>query len=132
MAASRRVVYRDIDLSFKPHPLTGDLPVLKDEQAVKQMVRNTVLTNHFERFGRPLFGGNILAQLFENMDRITLQITKQDIERVVNGLPEIDNVSVSTSAPQTNDRNALEAVVKFRVRNLTIPIDVKLFLGRIR
>lgn len=129
----RRVVYRDIDLRFRPNPSTGDIPVLLNGEAVKSVVRNVTLTNHYEVFMRPLAGGNIRAQLFENIDKITEMIVRSDIKRALaTQVPEAEVLSVTAGAPEFQGRNSLNAQVTFKVRNLQIPVEVKLFLGRVR
>ncbi len=42
--------FKDISLSFKPHPVTGDLPVLKNERAINASIRNIVQTIPGEKF----------------------------------------------------------------------------------
>lgn len=131
--ADKRIVFRDVDLRFKPNPVTGDIPVLINGDAAKQALRNTVLTNHFERFMRPFFGGNIRAQLFENIDRLTEMIVEQDLKRTINNdVPQVILDKLDVSAPETPQRNTLNAAITFRIRNLSSPIEVKLFLGRVR
>ena len=60
------VRFSDIDLNFEINPLTKDVNILKNEDTVKRSVRNIVLTNFGEKKFQPFFGGNVLAQLFEN------------------------------------------------------------------
>lgn len=129
----RRIVYRDLDIRFRPNPATGDVPVLLNDEAVKGVVRNVVLTNHYEVFMRPLSGGNIRAQLFENIDKVTEMIVRSDLNRALTAqVKEAEILSISVNAPETPSRNTLNAQIAFRVRNLTIPVEVKLFLGRVR
>ena len=61
------VVYKDLGLSFIPHPVTKNVSVLKNEDAIKRALRNLVLTNKGEKFFDELYGGNITALLFENL-----------------------------------------------------------------
>tara|TARA_R110000824_G_scaffold287756_1_gene475821 strand:+ start:48 stop:527 length:480 start_codon:yes stop_codon:yes gene_type:complete len=85
----RGYIYSDIDFLFHPSPLyamqglSGDIVRKYDVEAIKQSVKNIVLTNKFERPWKPDFGCNIRHQLFENFeDRwvrydIKSEITKQ-------------------------------------------------------
>ena len=59
------VVYKDLGLSFVAHPVTKNVSVLKNEDAIKRALRNLVLTNKGEKFFDELYGGNITALLFE-------------------------------------------------------------------
>ena len=47
--------FKDISLSFEPHPVTKDLPVLKNERAIVRSVRNIVETIPTEKFFNPIF-----------------------------------------------------------------------------
>ena len=71
MPELKQPVFKDIPLSFTAHPVTGNVKALTNRDAVKQSVKNIVLTNFYERPYSPNLGGNILSQLFENMDSIT-------------------------------------------------------------
>ncbi len=62
------IFYKDFDLSFRKHPVTKKLIIKKNDEAVKQALKNLILTNLFERPFRPLFGSDITKTLFENMD----------------------------------------------------------------
>lgn len=131
--ATEPVVYRDIDLRFRPHPLTGDVPILQNEAAVKQVVRNVVLTNHYERFQDPYFGGNVTAQLFQNATKITAMIARDDIRRAVAGqVPEAELINVSVVMPGDTDLHTLQASIVFTMRRLRKPVDVRVFLTRVR
>ena len=58
--------FKDISLSFSPHPVTKDLPVLLNERAIVRSVRNLVETIPTERFFNYLLGTDIRDSLFEN------------------------------------------------------------------
>ena len=62
--SSRTKDYSDVDLSFVPKP-NGDIFKKTDAAAVKQSVKNIILTNHFEKPFLPFFGGNVRSLLFE-------------------------------------------------------------------
>ena len=53
------IFYRDLNIGFKAHPVTGALLTVKNAESVKQGVRNLILTNHYERPYRPSYGGNV-------------------------------------------------------------------------
>ena len=58
--------FRDFSLTFEKNPVTNDVLVLKNEKAIKESVKNIVRYNFYEKPFLPQFGGNIIAQLFEN------------------------------------------------------------------
>ena len=56
----KNVVYSDLDIDFKVHPITGKLKVLKNAEAVKRALKNLILTKKFERPYEPLYGTNVV------------------------------------------------------------------------
>ena len=60
--------FKDININFKKHPVTGDLVVSKDASAIKQAIVNLLLTNKGERVLLPDYGSDIRSFLFEPLD----------------------------------------------------------------
>ena len=58
-------LWKDLDLLFRVHPVTGDVVTRTDVEAVKRSVRNIVLTNKYERPFKPNFGTSLRELLFE-------------------------------------------------------------------
>jgi phage baseplate assembly protein W len=95
MATNR---YSDLDLSFEPHPLTGDVAIKYDAADIKQSLRNIVLTAHYERPFFGAFGGSVFSLLFENFDVHTLYtIEVLILDAIRNFEPRVDSVDVSAS-----------------------------------
>lgn len=57
--------FKDISFNFTKNPVTGDINVLKNEEAIKQSVKNLVLTKYRERLFNPNLGSNVTNYLFE-------------------------------------------------------------------
>lgn len=110
-------VYKDLALSFEKNDNTKDVIVKKDIEAVKQSVRNLILTNHYERPFHPEIGSNVTAILFEPMNPITANSLTRVIEEViVNFEPRARLVSVD--ARPNLARNAYEVTISFYIRNI--------------
>ena len=77
------VVYKDLGLSFVAHPVTKNVSVLKNEDAVKRAIRNLILTNKGEKFFDELYGGNILGLLFENFTPVTEIDIEENIKNAI-------------------------------------------------
>ena len=60
--------FKDISLSFEPHPITKDLQILKNENAIRRSVRNIVETIPTERFFNSILGSDVRGSLFEFVD----------------------------------------------------------------
>lgn len=131
MPVINEIVYKDIPLKFNAHPVTGDVVTVKNVDAVKQSVKNLVLTNFFERPYNPFLGGNIISQLFENADPITEYNVATNIRTVLDNFEPraiIDDVIVQSDP----DLNVLKATIVFRIRNNINPFTVDVFLERVR
>jgi len=75
--------FKDIDMSFLKNPFTNDIGVVRNEDAIKQALKNIMLTKTTEKVFDPEFGTNIWVSLFEPMDDITADRIEQEIMNVV-------------------------------------------------
>ena len=96
--------FKDISLSFKPHPVTDDLQVLKNEDAIRRSVRNIVQTIPTERFFNSLLGSDVQRSLFEFVDFGTASTIRQQIAIALDNFePRIENVTVAVDPnPEVN------------------------------
>ena len=119
--------FKDISLSFVPHPVTKDLPVLSNERAIARSVRNLVETIPTERFFQPFIGSDVRASLFENFDIDTADEIKDQIEETIAIYePRVDNVNIVVNGQP--DRNSLEVTVFFDIVGLDVPTQSFNFL----
>ena len=119
--------FKDISLSFEPHPITKDLPVLMNERAIARSVRNLVETIPTERPFNPFLGSNVRSSLFEFVDYGTASNIKDQIETSVkNWEPRVDNLVVNVN-PQP-DNNAFDCTVIFDIVGLDLPTQQFTFL----
>ena len=119
--------FKDISLSFEPHPITKDLPVLMNERAIARSVRNLVETIPTERPFNPFLGSNVRSSLFEFVDYGIASNIKNQIETSVkNWEPRVDNLVVNVD-PQP-DNNAFDCTVIFDIIGLELPTQQFTFL----
>lgn len=119
--------FKDISLSFVPHPVTKDLPVLKNERAIARSVRNLVQTKFTEKFFQPDLGSSVGDLLFEFVDYGSAgQVRDQIINLIKEYEPRVDNVNVAVK-PQP-DLNAFECIVAFNIVGLAIPAQEFTFI----
>jgi len=119
--------FKDISLSFTPHPVTNDLPVLKNESAIKRSVRNIVQTIPTEKFFNPLFGSDVYDSLFEFVDFGTAATIQSQIEISLDNFePRIENVEVEVN-PQPDD-NTFEVTVIYDIVGQEFPVQEYSFL----
>jgi phage baseplate assembly protein W len=119
--------FKDISLSFEPHPVTKDLPVLSNERAIARSVRNLVETIPTERFFNPLLGSNVRRSLFEFVDYGTAGIIEDQIRTTINNFEtRVDNVVVNVDARP--DDNTFEVTVIFDIIGEDFPTQQFTFL----
>ena len=121
MAIQRKSrAFKDISLSFSPHPVTKDLPVLVNERAIVRSVRNLVETIPTERFFNPLLGTDIRDSLFENYSRTTVTIIEDQIRDTIRNFePRVDEIGIEVVGRP--DDNALDIKVLFTIKGLDVP-----------
>ena len=120
-------VFKDISLSFTPHPVTKDLTILKNENAIKRSVRNLIQTIPTERFFNPALGSEVRESLFDFVDFGTASAIQNQIEITLENFePRIDNVSVEVEPrPDTNE---FEVTVFFNIVGQDIPTQEFTFM----
>tara|TARA_B100000927_G_C16415870_1_gene449238 strand:+ start:803 stop:1204 length:402 start_codon:yes stop_codon:yes gene_type:complete len=121
MAIQRKSrAFKDISLSFSPHPVTKDLPVLINERAIIRSVRNLVETIPTERFFDPNLGTDVRDTLFENFTRTQVTIIEDQIRETVRIYePRVDQIGVEVIARP--DDNNLDVKVLFDIKGLDVP-----------
>lgn len=109
-------IYSDLNLSFKPHPITGDITRKTDVDAVKRSVINIISTNAYERPFKPSFGANIRSMLFELDTSLfgSSRIGKEIAKTIETFEPRVTNVSVDIGEITNNELNL---TIQFRVIN---------------
>ena len=119
--------FKDISLSFKPHPVTGDLPVLKNERAINKSVQNIVETIPGEKFFNPNFGSDVRSMLFELVDFGSSALIEDQILTSINNYePRVNNVTV-TADPQP-DINSFEITVNYDIIGQPFPAQTFTFI----
>ena len=119
--------FKDISLSFVPHPVTNDLKVLKNTDAIRRSIRNIVQTIPTERFFNPLLGSDVYKSLFDFVDFGTASNIQAQIEIAVDNFePRVNNVRVLVD-PQP-DLNEFEITVFFDIIGQQFPTQEFSFL----
>lgn len=123
--------YKDIDLNFKPHPVSGDIQTLSGVDAIKRSVRNIVLHNFYERPFDSDFGSNTRASLFENMGPIEVYQLRENIASALRrSEPRIKLTNINII--ENIDSNRLDVDIFFTIFNSLDSYNVTVFLKRVR
>ena len=123
--------WADLDLDFTKHPVTKDISRKMNVEAVKRSVRNLIRTNKYEKHFHPEIDGGVTRHLFE----LSTAHTKHDIELAVrNCLKNFESRVIVDDVRVTGDldRNGFNVSIFFTVINSPEPVEVALFLERIR
>ena len=119
--------FRDISLSFEPHPVTKDIPILRDTACIRKSVSNIVQTIRGERFFDSLFGSNVRRSLFDFVDFATAGvIEKQILTTIQNFEPRVGNVKVQVE-PES-DVNTFSVTVYFDIVGQDLPVQEFTFI----
>ena len=125
--------FKDINLSFKRHPVTNDLVVIKNEDAIKQSVKNIIFTILGEKPFLPLFGSKMNSSLFELDTNFNETKISDEISSVLlNNEPRISNILVSVINP--DDTHELNVTIQYDITGIPSPsqaVDVVLFPARV-
>ena len=119
--------FKDIDLSFEPHPTTKDLQVIKNENAIRRSIRNIVQTISTERFFNPLLGSSIRESLFEFVDYGTASVIESEIDNSIKNFePRVENVQIIVTP--NPDENSFDVTVIFDIIGQEFPTQEYTFL----
>ena len=126
-------VFKDINLSFKRHPVTNDVVAIRNEDAIKRSVKNIIFTILGEKPFDPFFGSVINESLFDlNTNLSEIRITDEIKSSLLNYEPRIDNIEVTVQVAP--DRNEMNCTVQYDIVGLPAPtqeVDVLLFPARV-
>ena len=112
--------FKDLSMSFKFNPLSGDLITLKNENAIARAVRNIVLTTPGEKFFDPDFGSSVSEILFENVDDITAVSIEDEIKSSLkNYEPRVELINVTVDP--NFDENQFDVIISYRIVGIDIP-----------
>ena len=125
--------FKDINLSFKRHPVTNDVLTVSNEDAIKRSVKNIIFTILGEKPFQPNFGSVINESLFDlNTNLNEIRISDEIKQSLLNYEPRIDNTEVTVSVYP--DSNELNCVVQYDIVGIPAPtqeVDVLLFPARV-
>ena len=107
--------FKDLKVSFKPHPVTGDLMVAKDDAAIKQAVVNLIMTIPGERPFINKLGSSLNTLLFEPLDFAVASQIESEIRLVLRQFEPRINVTDLQVEPNFLD-NAFDVHLEFRIR----------------
>ena len=112
--------FKDISLSFKKHPVTDDILVLNNEDAIKRSVQNLVRIQTGEVFFNHLLGSRISGSLFELASDDYVDPIQKEIETSIKNFePRVTLTDVKFVS--TPDENSIDVTIFYDIVGLNSP-----------
>lgn len=128
---SRKKPHRDLDLSLKIHPIRKDIIPLKDDAAIKNAIKNLLITNFYERPFADDLGANLRGLLFEPAGIITNIELRSNIRDVIEKYEprvSVTSIDITDNIP----RNEYLIEVFFNIKGFNVEQVVEIPLRRLR
>ena len=128
---SKRKPHRDLDLSLKIHPIRKDIIPLKDDAAIKNAVKNLLVSNFYERPFQDDLGANLRGLLFEPAGLLTTLKIKDNIKSVIKKYePRVALTDISVNNMESD--NSYHISVNFNIKEYDSASGVEIVLRRLR
>lgn len=121
----------DLDINFDKNPMSSDVAVRRNEEAIKRALRNLILFKRNEKPFHPEIYSGVPDMLFELIDPVAVVELKARITEVIqNYEPRVKNVVVELR--DNIDRNEIKANIHFTIHNIQKVFTTTLILERTR
>lgn len=128
---TRKKPWADLDLALSLHPIRKDIVPLKDDAAIKNAVKNLILTNIYERPFQPQLACNLRGLLFEPADAITRVSLREKIQDVIRDYEPRVSINYINIKNDSN-RNAWNVTINFKIKEFNTNTNVQIGLERLR
>ena len=117
--AQEQVFFKDLPLSFTVHPVTKDISMVKNEEAVKSALRNLLKTPQGTRPFRPDYGVNLLRYLFEPATYATeVSINKEIAEAIQRFEPRVQLIAIES---KVKENAGIDVTIEYTVSGFQRP-----------
>jgi phage baseplate assembly protein W len=121
----------DLDINFDRNPLSGDVSLRKDEEAIKRSLRNLLLYRRGEKPFHPEISSGIQDLLFELVDPVMLIELKRRIGDAIQRYePRVSNAIIDVV--DVIDRNEIRITIHFTIKNVQKVFSTTVALQRLR
>jgi phage baseplate assembly protein W len=128
---NRTTLYSDFHKDLTINPISSDLAIKRNEESIKESLKNLILTDRGERLMQPNLGSDVRASLFENATPVALKILEERIRDVINNYePRVSIIDVDVTS--LYDDNKVQVTIYFYVKNNEQPLSVDVFIERVR
>ena len=124
--------FTDLDLKFTSNPVTKDVSLKTDSDAIRRAVKNLVLTDNFERPIKPGIGANIRSLLFELQGEDLMEEVADRVQKLLRNFePRVEDIQV-TANENALDSNDLNVTIQYKIKNDPRPQQLDIVVNRIR
>jgi phage baseplate assembly protein W len=124
-------IYSDFHKDMTQSPINFDLARKIDEEAVKESIRNLILTDRGERLFQPDIGSDVRKMLFENITNATIELIKDLISTTIrNYEPRVNLIGVDVLT--SIDSLQVDVIITFNIINRLEPVTFVITLDRAR
>lgn len=121
----------DLDINFDRNPLSGDVALRRDEEAIKRSLRNLILYRRGEKPFHPEISSGVQDMLFELIEPVmVIELKKRISEVIQNYEKRVSNAIVSIV--DVLDRNEIRITIHFTIRNVQRVFSTTIALQRLR
>lgn len=127
----RKNLFKDLDLDFSPHPVTGDVPRKTDAEAVKRAIRNLVMMTRYDKPFKPQIDSRIYRLLFEPATPLVAMAIRSNILDIITRYEpraRINDVQVIFDA----EYNSFDVTISFSLLNSREITKVVVSIERLR
>ena len=121
--------FTDLSLGMVRNANTQDVAVVKNDNAVKQAVKNLIMTTPGEKPFQPLVGSNVSQLLFEPMDDFTGDAVKQEVINTINRFEPRVRLRNCRVLP-VFDRNAFNVTIVYQIVGIPVVETIEFVLQR--
>lgn len=121
------VFYKDLNLAFTPHPVTGDVSPLTDETAIRRSLLNLIKTKKGTRPFRPDFGSNVYNYLFQSGPFVEDSLNRDLYETITRYEPRVIVNRIQSSINDTE----IKIEVFYTIRNVSINTNLETTIRRV-
>lgn len=127
----KREIYSDFMKDLFQNPVSGDLARRTNENAVKESIRNLILTDRGERLFQPFVGSDVRKMLFSNFTPATSKIIEEYCRDTITKFePRAELLDVSVLAYP--DQNSVQITITFGIETVEDPLELSVIIDRIR
>ena len=121
--------FRDLSIGMKANPNTEDFSIVKNQNAIKQAMKNLILTGFGERPFQPTKGSRLRQMLFEPFDVFMSEELKEEMFNVLKTFEPRIVVNEIRMIP--GEPNELEVEVDYTIVGETLIQTVAFLLEKV-